>query len=392
MHKTASAGKSPKQVDFFRHGLGLDALPAVGEVLESRFITSGSVGKSVERDLTKFFGASHAFLTNSWTNGTIATLLALGIGPGDEVIVPAMTFVATANVVELIGAKPVFVDVDSDTLLMTAEAVAEAISPVTRAVIPVHLYGQMCDVQAIRQALGNRNDIIVIEDAAHCFEGSYSGTLPGTYSDAAVFSFYATKNVTCGDGGAVITNRDELAEALDKTRTQGMTASATDRFQKGRYQHWDMVTLGAKANLPDLLAAYLPSQIAKVRDRLGERERLAMRYMSAFENTRIRTPSIDPQALHARHLFAIHVPPRVRDDVIGCLNDRGIGVTVNYLSVPTLTYYREKYGLAPEAFPVSVDWGQGTLSLPLFPGLRDDEQDYVISVIHKDVVPMLRGS
>src|SRR5690348_1612230 len=191
----------PETIDFYRHSLTPSSASAVEDVLRTPFLTSGAVCKRVEAMLCDFFGTSHAFTTSSWTSGAIAGLLALGIGPGDEVIVPAMTFIASANVVELVGARPVFVDVDPATLLMTSEAALAAVTERTKAIMPVHLYGQMCDVAGLRKALAARHDIAIIEDCAHSFEAKRDDYVPGKFSDLAIFSFYATKNVTCGEGG-----------------------------------------------------------------------------------------------------------------------------------------------------------------------------------------------
>ena len=377
-------------VPFYLHDLDPEAAEAVAKVVATPFLTSGAVGREVEQQLRDFFAIDHAFLVNSWTNGAVATLLALGVGPGDEVIVPAMTFIASANVARLVGARPVFVDVDPETLLIQPEAVAAAVGPRTRAVIPVHLYGRMCDLPGLRAALGPREDIAIIEDAAHCFEGLRDGDPPGRHSEAAVFSFYATKNVTCGEGGAIVTRDPELATRLARTRLHGMSELAIDRMRGARYQHWDMLCLGTKANLPDLLAALLPPQIAGVRSRLARREALAARYEAAFGETPLRLPGPVAGSLDARHLFCIHLPPACRDEAILALNARGIGVTVNYRAVPTLTYYRETYGHGPEDFPVSQHWGDGTLSLPLYPRLTDGQQDEVIAAVLEDVVPLIQ--
>jgi dTDP-4-amino-4,6-dideoxygalactose transaminase len=377
------------QVDFYRHDLEPSAADAIARVIATPFLTSGSVGREVEKQIANYFGVKHALLVNSWTSGATATLLALGVGPGDEVIVPAMTFIATANVAELLGARPVFVDVDPKTLLVSPDAIARAVTPRTKAIIPVHIYGQMMDIAAVRAALGDRSDIAIIEDCAHCFEGELAGQKPGAHSSAAIFSFYATKNVTCGEGGAIITNDSDLYQRLMQTRMHGMSAGAIDRFKTGGYRHWDMERLGIKANLPDLLAALLPPQIATIDERLPKRERVAARYEEAFANLPIRLPRSLTNSKHARHLFVIHVPPVVRDDVLVLLAERKIGCTVNYRLVPTLTYYREKYGYGPESFPVSYDWGGGTVTLPLYPSLACDAQNYVIDVIRKDVVPKI---
>jgi len=332
MHMVAS-------VPFYRHSLDESYANAVADVLKSTFLTTGGVAKAVEAQLCAFFDVPHAMLISSWTNGAVAALLALGIGRGDEVIVPAMTFIATANVVELVGAKPVFVDVDADTLMVTPSSVRAALTKNTRAVVPVHLYGQMCDVRALRAALGDRPDVAIIEDCAHSFESTLNGDAPGAASDAAIFSFYATKNVTCGEGGAIITHRNDLFEAICQTRSHGMSAGAIDRFSENRYRHWDMARLGTKANLPDLLASLLPRQMASVRERLPLREARARRYTEAFAGNAIRLPKTQAGAVHAHHLYPIHVPPSVRDRALQALNERGIGTTVNYRSVPTLTFY-----------------------------------------------------
>src|SRR5947209_8011620 len=213
-------------VPFFRHDLCPKHADLVAKVLSGSFLTYGPIGRDVEAKLSEYFGAKYVALVNSWTNGAAAALLALDVGPGDEVIVPAQTFIATANIVELVGAKPVFVDVDSATLLMSPQSVRRNVSASTKAVIPVHLYGQMVDVGALKAALSDRPDISIIEDSAHCFEGEFLGAKPGRHSSCAIFSFYATKNVTCGEGGALITNDDSLYERFLETRLHGMSSAA----------------------------------------------------------------------------------------------------------------------------------------------------------------------
>ncbi len=368
-------------VPFHRHELAAEDAAAVAKVLATPFLTSGRVGAAVEERIAEFLDLPHALLVNSWTNGAVATLLALGIGPGDEVIVPAMTFIATANVVALVGATPVFVDVDPETLMMTAEGLEAALSERTRAAIPVHLYGQMAPMRELA-AIAARHDIHLIEDAAHCFEGSRDGVRPGALSDVAIFSFYATKNVTCGEGGAVVTRNRDLAERIRQTRLHGMSAGAADRFRGGRYRHWDMVRLGTKANLPDLLAALLPAQIERVEERRRKREALARRYREALAGFApdLVLPTWVEGVRHAHHLFPVHVAPHRRDGLLARLTESGIGATVNYRALPRTRYWRAFLGeeRADHEFPVATAWGEGTLSLPLYPSLREDEQDEVI--------------
>lgn len=377
-----------QSVPFFRHDLTSANADEVGSVLSTPFLTSGNVGKSVEQQLTQFFDVPGALLVNSWTNGALTTLLALGIGPGDEVIVPAMTFIASANVVEMVGATPLFVDVDPDTLLMTPENVSAAITEKTRAIMPVHIYGQMCDMIGLRAVIAGHDNISIIEDAAHCFEGSRDGYPPGTHGDFAIFSFYATKNITCGEGGAIITRNSAMLEPLRQARLHGMTAGAIDRYRDRQYQHWDMVRLGCKANLPDLLACLLPSQISEIKAKLSVRHQLAERYRDAFAGGPIVMPRQLENATSAEHVFAIHVSNDVRDEAILTLNDAGIGVGVHFNSVPSTTYYRTKYHFGENDFPVSYKWGKGTLSLPLYPSLTSEEQAYIIDVVRDQVYPM----
>ena len=376
-------------VPFYRHSLTPDNSILVAEVLKTPFLTSGPIGKEVESQLCEYFNISHAKLVNSWTNGAVATLLALDIGPGDEVIVPAMTFVATANVVELVGAKPVFIDCDPETLLVTPELISKAITPKTKAVIPVHMYGQMCDVKAIKDILPTTEKISIIEDCAHSFEAKFNGERPGKYSAAAIFSFYATKNVTCGEGGAIITNDANLYDRITQAILHGMSAGAADRFKTGQYKHWGMEHLGTKANLPDLLACFLPNQIKTIDERLTIREKIAQKYETSFSSTKIRFPKKLDGTVHSRHLFPINVGGNVRDNALVALGEANIGVTVNYRAVHMTGYYSKKYGFSENDFPISSSWGNGTLSIPLFPGITPEEHDYVIEILVTKIDKMI---
>ena len=376
-------------VPFYRHSLTPDNSKYVAEVLKTPFLTSGPIGKEVESQLCGYFNVSHAKLVNSWTNGAVATLLAMDIGPGDEVIVPAMTFVATANVVELVGAKPVFIDCDPETLLVTPELISKAITSKTKAVIPVHMYGQMCDVKAIKAVLPRSQKISIIEDCAHSFEAKFNGERPGKYSDAAIFSFYATKNVTCGEGGAIITNDLNLYARITQSILHGMSAGAADRFKAGQYKHWGMDHLGTKANLPDLLACFLPEQIKTIDARLHLREEIAQRYEKAFADSEISFPTINSGIIHSRHLFPIHIGSKVRDQALLILGELQIGATVNYRSVTSMNYYKNKYKLSRSEFEVSEEWGEGTLTIPLFESMKEEEQKYVIDILINEISPMI---
>jgi dTDP-4-amino-4,6-dideoxygalactose transaminase len=377
------------QVPFYRHSLSPENAQLVAKILETPFLTSGPIGKEVEVQLCEYFGAKHAKLVNSWTNGAVATLLAMDIGPGDEVIVPAMTFIATANVVELVGAKPVFIDCDPDTLLITPELIKAAITEKTKAIIPVHMYGQMCDIKAIKDMLPRGQKISIIEDCAHTFEAKFNGERPGKYSDAAIFSFYATKNVTCGEGGAIITNDSNLFERITQSILHGMSAGAADRFKAGQYKHWGMDHLGTKANLPDLLACFLPDQIKTIDERLPLREKIAQSYEKALLGSGILVPVVKPGIVHSRHLFPIQVGSKVRDQVLLKLGEKQVGATVNYRAVTTMNFYKQKYQLQSKMYEVSETWGEGTLTIPLFENMKSEEQDYVIDILLNEVSPMI---
>lgn len=371
-------------IPFHQHDLTSFSVDKVAEVLSSQFITSSTVCAYVENQLKEYFSVQHAFLTNSWTNGGIAALLSLDIKPGDEVIVPAMSFIATSNIVSLLGATPVFIDVDPDTLLMDYNKVEDAITPKTRCIIPVHLYGLMCDIKKLREIIMPYGNIAIIEDSAHCFEGEHEGCKPGTYSDFAIFSFYATKNITCGEGGAVITNDPDLAERFKAARLHGMTASADKRYVDRKYKHWEMEALGAKANLPDLLAVYLPHQIDEIDKKWSLRQGYDQAYRDAFKNVdAIRLQYIPEGMKSALHVFPMHVGPDHRDELIAHINDLGMQVAVHYRSIPSNSFYKREYGLDENAYPESKIWGDGQISLPLYPKLgMEGVQAYIDAILN----------
>ena len=380
------------QVPFYRHNLTAADAAAMAAVLDTPFLTTGAVARAVEAELEQYFEVPAAAVCSSWTNGALAVLLALGVGRGDEVVMPAMTFVACANVVELLGARPVFVDVDPTTLLLDVERCRAALTERTKVVMPVHLYGQMCDMARLVETVkAVRDDIVVLEDCAHAFESTFDGERPGRHGDVAVFSFYATKNVTCGEGGAVVSRDPALMERLRRALLHGMSAGAADRFADAYYRHWDVAELGTKANLPDLLAALLIPQIRGIDASRHQRQARADRYRAGLSG-RLRFAEVVPPAVSAHHLFPIHVPPAVRDRFLHELNAAGVGATVNYRALHRLTYYRRKYGLADDALPVSSQWGDGVLSLPLYVTLEPDAQDYVIAQVNRIAAALLPSS
>lgn len=372
-----------KKIDFYKHQVDKKSIiNQISKVLKNSIITSGEIGEKVEKQIAKFFKVKYCLLTNSWTNGAIATLLALQIKKGDEIIIPAMTFVATANVVELVGAKPVFVDVNPDTLLIDEKEILKKITKKTKAIIPVHLYGAMCNIKKLKETLKkNKKKIIIIEDAAHCFEGKYNGDKVGKHSDISIFSFYATKNITCAEGGAIITNNRSLFEKIKQTRTHGINKNFIKRFYQKKYSHWDMEILGTKANLPDLLACMLPSQIKNVYKSQKKRKNAYQFYNSILKNLDIKIPTIESGCSSAYHLYSIHVKPRIRDKLLNYLNSKNISCAINYRSISDLTYYKKKYKLKSKEFKNSKYWGDGTISLPFYPDIKKKDQEKVAEIL-----------
>jgi dTDP-4-amino-4,6-dideoxygalactose transaminase len=355
-------------IPFFQHDLGEPELDAIREVLGGPILTTGATVERFERRLAEYLGVRHVLGVTSCTGALHLSLLALGVGPGDEVITTPMTFIATSTAIVEAGATPVFVDVEEKTGNMDVTRIEAAITPRTRAVLPVHLYGQMCDMRALR-AIADRHGFHIVEDAAHCIEGERDGIRPGQLSDTACFSFYATKNLTCGEGGAVACNDPVLADRLRLLRLHGMTKTAYDRSREG-YQHWDMVTLGWKYNMDNIHAALLLPQMERLDATWRNREDVARRYQSLLaEVPGLTWPQTLPGVKHARHLFPVWIVNGRRDDVVAGLQARGIPTVVNYRAIHLLTYFRERFGFKPGAFPVAERIGDAAMSLPFYPAI-----------------------
>jgi UDP-4-amino-4-deoxy-L-arabinose-oxoglutarate aminotransferase len=367
-------------VPFFRHALGGAELASVAEVLAGRVLTTGETVARFERAFAQYLGRRHAVAVSSCTAALQLSLTALGIGPGDEVITTPMTFVATATAILQAGARPVFVDVEPDTANLDPARIEAALTPRTRAIIPVHLYGQMCDMTAIHRTAA-RHDLAVIEDAAHCVEGSLEGARPGAQSQTACFSFYATKSLTCGEGGAVVTDDDDLARRLRLLRLHGMTATAADRMRDG-YRHWDVVVLGWKYNMDNIHAALLLPQLAALDQRRRRRSGIVDRYVQAFAGIEgLSWPACRPRTVHARHLFPIWVAPGRRDAVLEGLRDAGVEVVVNYRAIHLLSYLAELLQHHRGDFPVAEDIGDRSISLPLYADMPEEHVEQVISAV-----------
>ena len=368
------------KVEFYRHALQPEDVEAVEKVLLSVFLTTGPRTAEFEEAFAEYLGVKYVVGLSSCTAGLFLSLKALDVGPGDEVVTTPMTFIATANAILHAGANPVFVDVEPETGNIDVDRVEQAITSRTKAVIPVHLYGNMVDTKRLH-AVCERHGLHLIEDAAHAVESERDGIRPGRLGTTACFSFYATKNLTCGEGGAVATGDPQLNDKLRRLRLHGMSKSAADRYA-GEYRHWDMVTLGYKANMCDVQAALLLGQLSRLKRQLDRREQIARRYEEAFAPLPgVDMPRVPQDAKTARHLFTLWVPAESRDRTLSELQAHGVGVAVNYRAIHLLTYYRERFGFERGALPVAEQIGDRTLTLPLYPGMRDEEVEHVVSSV-----------
>jgi UDP-4-amino-4-deoxy-L-arabinose-oxoglutarate aminotransferase len=367
-------------VDFYRHSLGEEEKDAVRSVLDSLFLTTGQKVYAFEKAFEEYLGVPAVVCTAHATASLHVAMLAAGIGPGDEVVTTPMTFLSSANAVLYAGGTPVFADVDPATANIDPDAVEAAITPKTKAIVAVDLYGLLADMKALRK-IADRYSLVLVEDAAHCVEGRRDGIGPGQLADFACFSFYATKNLTCGEGGAISARDASKKNLLRQLGSHGMSRNAADRYA-GKYQHWDMERLGYKYNLSDVAASLLLPQLPKLAARLKRREEICRRYEAAFRDVPgIEFPIVPAGATSARHLFTIWVEPAERDAILAGIQARGVGVAVNYRAVHLTSYYAERFGYTRGMFPNAERIGDETITIPLWPAMTDAQVDEVIAAV-----------
>jgi len=366
---------------FHRPSLGAAEERAVLEVLRSGWLTTGPRTKALEKRFAAYRGCRHAVGVNSCTAALHLALVALGVGPGDEVVTTPITFASTVNVIIHCGATPVFCDVQEDTLNMDPASLAAAITPRTKAVIAVHFAGHPCDMDEI-DAVVRPHGVPVVEDAAHAVEAEYKGRPAGSLGVAAGFSFYATKNVTSGEGGMLTTSDDRIATEAEVLALHGISRDAWKRYGDEGYRHWDIVAPGYKYNMFDIQAALVDAQLDRI-DAFWERRR---QIVELYDEALADLPALVP--LHRRdyvkssyHLYVVRVTPesgRTRDQVMAVLQQQGVGVGVHFRAVYLHPYYREAFGFKPGMLPVAEQNGEMVLSLPLYPSLRDDQLERVV--------------
>jgi dTDP-4-amino-4,6-dideoxygalactose transaminase len=366
-----------RKVPFYLHDLDQEELAGIAKVFEGTILTTGEFVSEFEQRFADYMGCKNAVACTSWTGAAHLSLLSLGIGPGDEVITTPMTFIATATAIIQSGAKPVFVDVEPDTGNISSDLIEAAITTATKAIMPVHLYGQMCDMKKLRR-IADQHGLYIVEDSAHCLEGTRDHIKPGQLSDVACFSFFATKNISCGEGGAAITNRDDLSEKIRLLRLHGMTKTSAEREREG-YQHWDMICMGWKYNMDNIHAAILLPQLDRIEVQWKKRQNLADWYFEELKQVEgVTWPRRLNSGRHANHLFPIWVDPAKRDSIIERLWVKGVGSVVNYRAIHLLTFFREKYRFNRGLFPVAEKIGDSTITLPFYCKMNRDDVKYVV--------------
>lgn len=370
------------KIPFHRPSLGIEEEREIIDTLRSGWLTTGPKTKQFERNFADYTGAKHAVAVNSCTAALHLSLLAHDIGAGDEVVTSPMTFAATVNVIEHVGARPVFVDIEPETLNMNTDMLDDAISKRTRAIIPVHFAGHPCDLDVVH-AVASAHDLVVIEDAAHAVGASYRGEKIGGISHVSAFSFYATKNMTTGEGGMITTNDDKLAQRMRILSLHGISIDAWKRYLPGEYRHWDILEPGFKYNMFDLQASLGLHQLGKLDDFIERRKHWTSLYDEGFSDIpEVTTLHHGDDVESAYHLYVVRLKTdrlsALRDNFLEMIQQRGIGIGIHFRPVHLHPYYQDKYGYSRGDFPVAENAGDRLLSLPLYPSLTKEQVDYVI--------------
>jgi dTDP-4-amino-4,6-dideoxygalactose transaminase len=381
---------TPPFLPFARPDISEAEIAAVTQALRSGWVTTGPKTREFEQAFTDYLGGNglQSIAVNSATAGLHLALEALGIGPGDEVIAPTLTFTATVEVVRYLGADPVLVDVDPVTLNIDPDAIRAAITPRTKAIMPVHYAGLACRMDEIL-AIAHEHGLKVVEDAAHALPTTWKGQLVGQLqSDVTVFSFYANKTITTGEGGMAVTRHPALAERMRVMRLHGMSRDAFDRFSaKTPAWYYEIVAPGFKYNMTDIAAAMGVEQLARLPQFVQRRQHLAARYQAQLAGLPLVLPADAPAGdAHAWHLYVVRLGPGARagrDEIIQALSDRGIGTSVHYVPLHRQPYWRDRYQLTPARFAHAEAAYQCMLSLPLFTAMHDTDQDRVIGALHE---------
>lgn len=374
------------------------ALPSIGEeeieevvaTLRSGWWTTGPKCRQFEEEFARFVGARHALAVNSATAGLHLALEAAGIGPGDQVITSTFTFTATAEVIRYLGADPIFVDIDADSLNLSVKHVERVLqdNPGVAAVMPVHFAGQACDMSVLME-LADTYGVKIIEDAAHALPTTYQGKMIGTFGDATVFSFYVTKTIATGEGGMLVTDDDAIADRVRVMRLHGINRDVFDRYTSNHPSwYYEIVAPGYKYNMTDIAASLGIHQLARAHSFQQRRELMARRYDEAFSDLPVILPSnLRPDDVHAWHLYVIRLQTgRLsidRDQFIERMTASGIGTSVHFIPLHRQPYWRDNGKLRPQDFPVAEEVFNQIVSLPLYPAMTDSDQQRVIDAVRQ---------
>ena len=371
--------------------IGQEEKDAVMDVLERRWLTMGEVTQAFEREFAQFVGAEYAFAVGNCTEALHMACLAAGVGPGDEVIVPSLTFVATANAVAYTGAKPVFAEVtSSQDLTISVASIAAQINPRTRAIIPMHYGGYPCHMQAIND-LADRHHLIVIEDAAHAPGAMLDGRRMGTWGNLACFSFFSNKNMTTGEGGMVTTNNAEYVDKLQWLRSHGMTTLTWDRH-RGHAWSYDVVFPGYNYRMDEMHAALGRVQLAKLERNNARRAALVAWYRQVFAKAapQVEIPFVDHPGSSSYHLMAVLLPQGTdRVKVMEGMKARGVQTSIHYPPIHTFSYYQKWLGSQTPKLPVTEDIAARELTLPLYPGMTEADVEIVVDALKESLESIL---
>ncbi|HEY9130875.1 MAG TPA: DegT/DnrJ/EryC1/StrS aminotransferase family protein [Dyella sp.] len=372
--------------------IGEEEIAEVEACLRSGWLGTGPRVAQFERDFAAWRGvaSSQVAAVNSCTAALHVSMVAAGLEPGSEVITTPLTFCATVNAILHAGLKPVLADVDPVTQNIDPDAIAAAITPRTRAILPVHFAGRPCAMDRI-MAIAGKHDLVVIEDCAHAVESEFRGQAAGTFGDFGCYSFYATKNVVTGEGGMILGRDEERIARARMLALHGMSRDAWHRFGDKGYKHYQVIECGFKYNMMDLQAAIGIHQLARVEAGWQRRQALWARYDAAFADLPIGLSAApEPDTRHGYHLYTLMIDPArcgiERDEFLEAMNRARIGTGVHYLSIPEHPYYQAELGWQPEAWPVAQRLGRQTVSIPLSPGLSDDDAGRVIDAVRTIVV------
>lgn len=378
-----------KYIDFNSYLISEEEKRELIDTLDSGWLTTGPKTKKFEEQFAEYTKAKYAIGVSSGTAALHLSLLALGIGKGDEVITTPMTFVATVNAIIYTGARPVLVDIEADTLNIDSKKINKKITQRTKAIIPVHYAGQPCKMDEILDIAKDHN-LFIIEDAAHAIEAEYRGRKIGSIGDLTCFSFHPIKNITTGEGGMVTTNNQKLANKIRSLRLHGMDKSAWKRYAKNKFRHWDMTCLGYKYNMTDIQASLGIHQLKKINDFWKKRKLYSERYDALFsseKNIILLPPQRDNK--NAFHLYPIRVKienlKKNRNDIIDMIQAKNIGVSVHFRAVHLLSFYKKYFHPKYGEFANAECASSRLISLPLYPKMSQNEVDYVAKTV-KDVL------